>query len=97
MAFGGCGWPKADDHCFTEPSAETDIEVSFCVQDTPHTASECAIESSESEKSFEQVEQYVLSYHASEEKPDSGDESILIVPVANYQLTIGSQMKRQFV
>lgn len=50
VAFGGWGWPAADDHCFTDPSAETDITVSFWVHDTPHTASECATESHESEQ-----------------------------------------------
>lgn len=38
-AFGGCGWPTAADHCFTDPSAEIDIAVSLVVQATPQTAS----------------------------------------------------------
>jgi len=39
VAFGGCGWPTAADHCFTDPSADIDIAVSLDVQATPQTAS----------------------------------------------------------
>jgi len=39
VAFGGCGWPTAADHCFTDPSADIDIAVSLVVQATPQTAS----------------------------------------------------------
>lgn len=42
IAFGGCGWPPVEENCFTEPSAEAEMTVSFSVHATPQIASEWA-------------------------------------------------------
>jgi hypothetical protein len=41
-ALGGCGCPPTAENCFTEPSAEAEMTVSFAVHATPQTASEWA-------------------------------------------------------